>query len=56
MEFGESLVVDHIVTINSDIISVDGDSNAVVVRDIATGWIEACPTAMKSSDEAYEAL
>ena len=54
--FGECLTVDHIVTVNDEIISVDGHSNAVVVRDRATGWIEACPTAQKSSDEADQAL
>jgi len=54
--FGECLTVDHIVTVNDAIISVDGHSNAVVIRDLATGWLEACPTALKSSDEADQAL
>ena len=35
---------------------MDGDACAVVIKDTATGWIECCPTATKSADDARRAL
>ena len=54
-KFGDIICCDHIVTHNRDIISYDGDQNALVIKDLATGWIECAPVAMKSADEAYVA-
>ena len=55
-KFGDVVTADHIVTVHPDNISVDGDADAVVIRDRATRWTEVAPTAMKSQPEATLAL
>jgi transposase InsO family protein len=55
-KFGEIITIDHIVTMDDGIISVDGDSNSVTIRDITTGWMECHPTALKTAGEREAAL
>ena len=37
--FGEVLTIDHIVTIDPEAESIDGCAYAIVIKDLATGWI-----------------
>ena len=56
VKFGDVITADHIVTMDPDAASVDGDACAVVIVDRATGWMGCYPTATKSAEEAKKAL
>ena len=55
-KFGEVLTFDHIVTVDPAAMSVEGDANALTIKDLGTGWIECCPTAFKTEDDTVAAL
>ena len=46
--FGDVITADHIVTFGSEKICHEGYQNAVVMKDLHTGWIECYPVALKS--------
>ena len=56
VSFGDLITADHVVTIDPEASSVDGDSYAVVMLDVATGWLGCYPTASKSGEDATRAL
>ena len=54
--FGGVTTCDHIVTFGSENICHEGYQNAVVMKDLNTGWLECYPVALKSGLEARMAL
>ena len=53
--FGEIVTADHIVLGETDMGGA-GERAALVVRDLATGWISCYPLPNKSADSARNAL
>jgi len=55
-KFGDHITADHIVSLAEEAESFEGHSYAVVMRDTHTDWVECYPTALKSADDAVEAM
>ena len=54
--FGEQLTADHIVAHSVESHSITGDSDALVITDRATGYLDCSPLRTKSADDAYRAF
>jgi len=54
--FGDIITIDHIVTVDPEAASVEGDANALTIRDVATGWVDCFPTVTKSAEDTVHAL
>jgi hypothetical protein len=54
--FGEQLTADHIVAQSLEDQSMDGDRDAVVITDRATGFLDCYPVRSKSAEDAYKAF
>jgi RNA:NAD 2'-phosphotransferase (TPT1/KptA family) len=55
-EFGDLITGDHIVSLDSIDVSIDGKKDAMVIYDVATGYIDCYPTSSRSANEAIGAL
>ena len=55
-KFGEVITFDHIVTLDPAAMSVEGDANALTIKDLGTGWIECCPTSSKTEEATIAVL
>lgn len=48
---GQTITIDHIVTLNPEASPVGGQASALIFKDQATGWVAACaPVAHKSEE------
>ena len=54
--FGDVITMDHIDSTGDLGISLSGNSVALVVRDIATGWLDGYPAGSKSAQDVVSAL
>ncbi len=54
--FGDVTTMDHIDSTGDLAISLGGNSVALVVRDIATGWLDGYPAGSKSTVDVVSAL
>ena len=55
-EFGDVITGDHIFTMSQIDKSIDGKKDAVVLYDLATGYLGCFPTGSKSGEETVQAL
>ena len=55
-EFGDIITGDHIVTIDEVDRSIDHKRDAVVLYDVATGYLDVYPTTTKNNKETIQAL
>ena len=54
--FGDVITMGHIDSTGDLGISLSGNSAALVVRDIATGWLDGYPAGSKSTEDVVSAL
>ena len=54
--FGDLVTGDHIVSLGQVDVSVDGKRDAVVLYDVASGYLECFPTVTKNADETIQAI
>ncbi len=55
-KFGDAITMDHLSSDGEAGLSRSGNSTALVVRDLFTGWIDAYPAGSKCADEVVQAL
>ena len=55
-EFGDRVTADTIVLRNAKDRGIHGESNAIVLFDLATGWLDCIPVKSRNTDEAVRAI
>ena len=55
-KFGEHLTGDHLVVYRDNEEEIIDSRLALVIKDVATGFLAAYPSGRKSQDECYQAL
>ena len=54
--FGDVITMDHVSSDGDAGMSLSGNVTALIVRDVATGWLEAYPAGSKCTEEVIHAL
>ena len=55
-KFGDHLTADHLILHRDNEAEIEGARLALVVKDVASGFLYAYPSGRKSKDECYKAL
>ena len=55
-KFGDHITADFIVTRDEDELGIDDDKSALVVKDIATGFVYVYPNARRTTNAAILAI
>ena len=55
-EFGDRATADTIVLRNAKDRGIHGETNAIVLFDFATGWLDCIPVKSRNTDEAVRAI
>ena len=55
-QFGDVITTDHLSSDGEVGESLSGNTTALIVRDVATGWLEAYPAGSKCAEEGVASL
>ena len=54
--FGDVITMDHLSSDGDVGMSLSGNTTALIVRDVATGWLDGYPAGSKCTEEVVQAL